>query len=101
MFKIWFEHARISEGLIFHRLIRKDQIVDVLLLGTISPIFKRVAQWIRVPPRFVAEVSGHSTRVGAARDLAGLHIDLAAITQARGWAVRAHHSRIRTESLGL
>jgi hypothetical protein len=35
--------------------------------------------------RFVAEVSGHSTRVGAAQDLAELDIDLAAITQAGGW----------------
>ncbi len=29
--------------------------------------------------------SGHSTRVGAAQDLAELDIDLAAITQAGGW----------------
>jgi hypothetical protein len=38
-----------------------------------------------MPARFVAEVSGHSTRVGAAQDLAELDIDLAAITQAGGW----------------
>jgi hypothetical protein len=42
-------------------------------------------QWIGMPARFVAEVSGHSTRVGAAQDLAELDIDLAAITQAGGW----------------
>jgi hypothetical protein len=35
--------------------------------------------------RVVAEISGHSTRVGAAQDLAELDIDLAAITQAGGW----------------
>jgi hypothetical protein len=33
----------------------------------------------------VSRVSGHSTRVGAAQDLAELDIDLAAITQAGGW----------------
>jgi hypothetical protein len=44
-----------------------------------------VAQWIGMQARFVAEVSGHSARVGAAQDLAGLDIDLAAITQAGGW----------------
>ena len=49
-----------------------------------EPIFKRVAQWIGMPARYVAEVSGHSTRVGAAQDLAELDIDLAAITQAGG-----------------
>jgi integrase/recombinase XerD len=57
----------------------------VLHPGSIAPIFKRVAQWIGMPARFVAEVSGHSTRVGAAQDLAELDTDLAAITQAGGW----------------
>ena len=53
--------------------------------GSIAPIFKRVAQWIGMPARFVDAVSGHSTRVGATQDLAALDIDLAAITQAGGW----------------
>jgi len=83
--KIWLEHAKIGEGAIFRRLIGADQIGDALHSGSIAPIFKRVAQWIGMPERFVAEVSGHSTRVGAAQDLAELDIDLAAITQAGGW----------------
>lgn len=45
------------------------------------PIFKRVAKWIGMPARFVAEISGHSTRVSAAQDLDEFDIDLAAITQ--------------------
>jgi hypothetical protein len=48
-------------------------------------IFKRVAQGIGMPARFVDQVSGHSTRAGAAQDLAELDIDLAAISQAEGW----------------
>jgi integrase len=83
--KIWLEHAKIAEGPIFRRLIGRDQIGDVLHPGSVAPIFKRVARWIGMPARFVAEVSGHSTRVGAAQDLAELDIDLAAITQAGGW----------------
>jgi integrase len=83
--KIWLEHAKISEGPIFRRLIGRNQIGEALHAGSIAPIFKRVAQWIGMPERFVAEVSGHSTRVGAAQDLAELDIDLAAITQAGGW----------------
>ncbi len=83
--KIWLEHAGIAEGPIFRRLIGRDEIGDALHPGSIAPIFKRVAQWIGMPARFVAEVSGHSTRVGAAQDLAELDIDLAAITQAGGW----------------
>ena len=83
--KIWLDHAKISEGPIFRRLIGRDQIGDALHPGSIGPIFKRVARWIGMPARFVAEVSGHSTRVGATQDLAELDIDLAAITQAGGW----------------
>jgi integrase len=83
--KIWLEHAKIAEGPIFRRLIGRGEIGDALHPGSIAPIFKRVAQWIGMPARFVAEVSGHSTRVGAAQDLAELDIDLAAITQAGGW----------------
>ena len=83
--KIWLEHAKISEGPIFRRLIGRNEIGDVLHPGSIAPIFKRVARWIGMPARFAAEVSGHSTRVGAAQDLAELDIDLAAIAQAGGW----------------
>jgi len=83
--KIWLNHAKISEGRIFRRLIGKEEIGGALHPGSIAPIFKRVAQWIGMPSRFVTEVSRHSTRVGAAQDLAELDIDLAAITQAGGW----------------
>jgi integrase len=83
--KIWLERAKIEEGAIFRRLVGRGQIGGPLNPGSIAPIFKRVAQWIGMPERFVAEISGHSTRVGATQDLAELDIDLAAITQAGGW----------------
>jgi integrase len=85
--KIWLEHSKVGEGPIFRRLIGRDQIGEALHSGSIAPIFKRVAQWIGMPARFMAEVSGHSTQVGAAQDLAELDIDLAAITQAGGWVL--------------
>jgi integrase len=83
--KRWLESAGIIEGAIFRRLVGRDKIGGALNPGSIAPIFKRVAQWIGMPARIVGEVSGHSTRVGAAQDLAELDIDLAAITQAGGW----------------
>jgi integrase len=83
--KVWLEHAEISEGAAFRRLIGRDRVAGPLNPGSIAPIFKRVAQWIGMPERFVEQISGHSTRVGAAQDLAELDIDLAAITQAGGW----------------
>jgi integrase len=82
---VWLEHAEISEGAVFRRLIGRGQVDGPLNPGSIAPIFKRVAQWIGMPERFVNKVSGHSTRVGATQDLAALDIDLAAIAQAGGW----------------
>jgi integrase/recombinase XerD len=83
--KMWLEHGEIREGAVFRRLVGTDHIGGALNPGSVALIFKRVAQWIGMPGRFVAQVSGHSTRVGAAQDLAELDIDLAAITQAGGW----------------
>jgi integrase len=83
--KVWLDNAKISEGQLFRRLVGRVQIGGPLNPGSIAPIFKRVAQWIGMPARVVARVSGHSTRVGAAQDLAEFDIDLAAITQAGGW----------------
>jgi integrase len=83
--RIWLEHAAVDEGAVFRRLVGQHQIGGPLSAGSIAPIFKRVAQWIGKPEKVVLRISGHSTRVGAAQDLAALDIDLAAITQAGGW----------------
>src|SRR5271156_3072313 len=83
--KIWLGHAEVNEGALFRRLIGQTQIGGPLNPGSIAPIFKRVAQWIGMPERYLKLVSGHSSRVGATQDLAALDIDLAAITQAGGW----------------
>jgi integrase len=83
--KVWLERAGIDEGAVFRRLVGQNQIGGPLNPGSIAPIFKRVAQWIGMPERYLKLVSGHSTRVGATQDLAALDINLAAITQAGGW----------------
>jgi integrase len=83
--QVWLNNAKISEGSLFRRLVGRVQIGGALNAGSIAPIFKRIAQWIGVPARYVAQVSGHSTRVGATQDLAALDIDLVAIAQAGGW----------------
>ena len=38
-----------------------------------------------MPARYVAGISGHSTRAGATQDLLALNIDLASVIQAGGW----------------
>jgi len=83
--KVWLESSGTTEGPVFRRLIGRNQVGGALNPGSIAPIFKRVAQWIGMPERFIDQISGHSTRVGATQDLTALDIDLAAITQAGGW----------------
>src|SRR5580693_10246116 len=83
--KVWLDHSGVEEGAVVRRLIGRAQIGGPLYSGSVSLIFKRVARWIGMPARYVAAISGHSTRVGATQDLAALDIDLAAITQAGGW----------------
>jgi hypothetical protein len=39
-----------------------------------------------ISPELVRDISGHSTRVGCAQDMAALGIELAAIMQAGRWA---------------
>ena len=63
--KIWLEHAKIAEGPIFRRLIGRNQIADALHPGSIAPIFKRVAQWIGMPARFVTARSGMARAAAA------------------------------------
>jgi integrase len=77
--------AGIEEGTVFRRLIGTTLVGGPLNPRSIAPLFKRVAQWIGLPAKSVATVSGHSMRVGATQDLSALDIDLAAITQAGGW----------------
>lgn len=80
LLKVWLEHAGISEGAVFRRLVGQKLVGGPLNPGTVAPIFMRVAQ-----ARVVEQVSEHSTRVGARQDLLALNIDLASVNQAGGW----------------
>ena len=56
-----------------------------LSVDAIAQAFKRVAKWIKMSAEEVAQVSGHSIRVGATQDLFALNIDLASVMQAGRW----------------
>lgn len=94
-FKLWLAAAEITEGAVFRRVIgrgtAKDlptgrgRIAERLSVDAIAQAFKRVAKWINMPADEVAQVSGHSIRVGATQDLLALNIDLASVMQAGRW----------------
>jgi integrase len=93
--KLWLAEAQITEGAVFRRVIGRGTAKDLpagrgriaqrLAVDAIAQAFKRVAKWIKMPADEVAQVSGHSIRVGATQDLLALNIDLASVMQAGRW----------------
>jgi len=93
--KLWLKAAEITEGAVFRRVIGRGtakylptgrgRIAERPSVDAIAQAFKRVAKWIKIPPDEVAQVSGHSIRVGATQDLLALNIDLASVMQAGRW----------------
>jgi integrase len=93
--RLWLDAAEIKEGAVFRRVIGrgtrttdengKGRIGERISVNAIAQAFKRVAKWIKMPAGDVAQVSGHSIRVGATQDLLALNIDLASVMQAGRW----------------
>jgi integrase len=91
----WLKAAEITEGALFRRVIGRGTAKDLpagrgrigerLSVDGIAQAFKRVAAWIGMAAEEVAQVSGHSIRVGATQDLLALNIDLASVMQAGRW----------------
>jgi integrase len=81
----WLQAGNITEGAMFRRLVGREIVGPRLHADMVADIFKRVGRWIKLPPEEVAEISGHSIRVGATQDLLALNIDLAFIMQAGRW----------------
>ncbi|MEO9055150.1 MAG: tyrosine-type recombinase/integrase [Steroidobacteraceae bacterium] len=83
--RAWLESGAIREGEIFRRLVGQNRTGERLHADIIADIYKRVARWIQMPAKQVAQVSGHSIRIGATQDLLALNIDLASVMQAGRW----------------
>ena len=83
--RIWLENAKIPEGAVFRRLVGQKRVGERLHPDIVSDIYKRVARWVGLPAKQVAQISGHSIRIGATQDLLALNIDLASVMQAGRW----------------
>jgi integrase len=81
----WLKAAKVTEGAVFRRLVGRKRVGPRLSVDLVSDIFKRVGRWIKLPQEEVAQLSGHSIRVGATQDLLALNIDLASVMQAGRW----------------
>jgi site-specific recombinase XerD len=97
--KVWLQCAGIKERAIFRRLVGQNRVGERLHPDIIADIYKRVARWIQIPAKAVAQVSGHSIRIGATQDLLALNIDLASVMQAGRWKSTAMPMRYGEEVL--
>ena len=65
----WLKVANIDSGYIFRGISRGNKLTDALTPGQISRIYKSIALNANLDKEMVAQISGHSMRVGAAQDL--------------------------------
>jgi len=89
----WLDASRIEDGHLFRSVRRGGSVTGPLPPQDVSRIFKRMARDAGVAPDLAKALSGHSTRVGMAQDMATSGIDLAAIMQAGGWKTPAMVAR--------
>jgi integrase len=85
LLQIWLDAGAITKEAVFRRLVGRGRVGERLEVNSVAEIFKRVAAFVKMDPKDVAQVSGHSVRVGATQDLLALNIDLASVMQAGRW----------------
>jgi integrase len=64
LLQTWLAAAHITKEAVFRRLVGRGRIGKRLEVNSVAEIFKRVAAFVGTEPKDVAQVSGHSVRVG-------------------------------------
>jgi site-specific recombinase XerD len=84
--RAWLAAGKITAGPIV-RAVRSDGAIGRVALHpySVTRILKRVAVAARLPAASVAQLSGHSMRVGAAQDMIASGLGVLPIMQAGGW----------------
>lgn len=65
----WISKSELKDGLIFRGVNRANKVTRKLDSSQLARIYKKVARLAGFNASIVREISGHSTRVGAAQDL--------------------------------
>lgn len=66
---LWITKAKLDDGYIFRGINNASDITRELKCNQINRIYKRLAREAKLPKEVIDHISGHSMRVGAARDL--------------------------------
>jgi integrase/recombinase XerD len=81
----WIKAAEIKSGPVF-RAVRSNYVSsETMHPHSINRIIKQAATKAGLPPEKIANLSGHSMRVGAAQDMMTAGIDILPIMRAGGW----------------
>jgi integrase len=81
----WLDAAGIKDGFLFRRITGRWIGPDALHPYSVNRILKEAAKRAGLAPNVVADLSGHSMRVGAAQDLMADGLGILPIMQAGGW----------------
>jgi integrase len=81
----WIERARIKHGALFRAVRRGGNVGGALDPGDVARAFKAMARQARLSAEEIARISGHSTRVGAALDMARYKEGIPGIMAAGRW----------------
>jgi integrase len=65
----WITKSELKDGLIFRGVNRANKLTPQLDSSQLARVYKKIAKSARFNAAMVSEISGHSTRVGAAQDL--------------------------------
>ena len=86
--KFWLEAANIKEGPILRGVRRGGQVMNEAYgPGAINRTYKRLARKAGFDEALVAELTSHSTRVGAAQELLRTGASLLQVMQRGGWGL--------------
>lgn len=84
--KEWTEYSQIQSGKLFRGITSSNKIKDGLDSSHIGRIYKKIAAKLNIDPNIIKNISGHSMRVGAARDLMLSGLTLPTIMNRGRWS---------------
>ena len=89
----WLDVSLKQDGPLFRAVGKAGAIGGPLDPGDVARLFKQMAKAAGIDLHVVAEISGHSSRVGAAQDMVRHGVELPAVMQAGGWKTAEMVSR--------
>ncbi len=93
----WTAAAALADGPLFRATRWNGAVGGALSADDVGRIFKAMAAAAKLPPKVVRQISGHSTRVGAAQDMDAADIGMAGIMAAGGWKTPAMVGRYTSQ----